>query len=780
MMYFSLGAAWITALLNTIWLSICKVIFTFINWLYQVFETVANVNLFSEEVFSDITSRIYIVMGIAMLFIFAYNIILMVINPDNKKSTGATTKIVKETIVSLIIIVLLPTIFNYMYVFQGHILSSNIIGQLIMGGVGSTSGDTSNCAPDDYECSCDFSQFEEIKKYGTGQDRNIFVGGFTEGNKDVYTNLVDACKAYKNDLTDSQRGAYSIAPTIFSAFYRPATFDMMDCEEYLKTGSHSLIDTDQKKQVCTNFFYDIKMSKYTGNINPFISDHYLNLTMSNDEGLIEFDWLFAIIAGGLAVWMFLCYAMEIGVRVAKLGVLQIISPIAVMMRIVPSKGGGENQMFSKWVSELKDTYLDVFIRLIIIFFSLFAIGLIPDVIVTLFSSVYSGEANWFLQSLAAVIVILGVLKFAQDAPNLLKTFFGSSGKFALRSPSKQLSENKLGGSALGLAGTGLSSLAGNVYNAGKNVKDASGAKNKLKALGKGALSTVGGTLGGAYRGMTHGYGATGFKDLGKKIAEAKEATDTAQKEGLKERFRHRANRISEELTEFGQFITGTGASNIIGNAANAIMIDVDNMESDFSNADVAGIKSGRDEIMKKINSDQEFDYNGKHYRKVSPTDWSDGSNNISTSALKKQLVEDYKERLAMAYATNELKDGIIDGFKRANEGMLKDLRDALPKFGNDFSNSLFEKLNNLDVSGNKINLDAHTIDELEKKMGSMINEAQKLSKSSDDKDVARAKEMLAGIYKINDEIKSAAKGKKIENDQALKQQAASKDKKDKK
>ena len=30
-------------------------------------------------------------------------------------------------------------------------------------------------------------------------------------------------------------------------------------EEYLKTGSSNLIKTDQEKQICTNFFYDINI-----------------------------------------------------------------------------------------------------------------------------------------------------------------------------------------------------------------------------------------------------------------------------------------------------------------------------------------------------------------------------------------------------------------------------------------------------------------------------------------------------------------------------------------
>ena len=78
-----------------------------------------------------------------------------------------------------------------------------------------------------------------------------------------------------------------------------------------------------------------------------------------------------------------------------------------------------------------------------------------------------------------------------------------------------------------------------------------------------------------------------------------------------------------------------------------------------------------------------------------------------------------------------------------------------------------------------MNLDVHSIDDLEKRMGSMINKAVELSKSNDEKMVSQGKEMLASIYKINDEIKSSAKGKKIQNDQALKAQAANKEKKDK-
>ena len=110
------SGSWWYEFWNSIWLLVCQGIYIFIGALYQVYEKVASVNLFSTDVFEEITGRIYIVMGIAMLFIFAYNLILLIINPDEKKGTSNMTKVIKETIISLVLVILLPTIFNYLYV----------------------------------------------------------------------------------------------------------------------------------------------------------------------------------------------------------------------------------------------------------------------------------------------------------------------------------------------------------------------------------------------------------------------------------------------------------------------------------------------------------------------------------------------------------------------------------------------------------------------------------------------------------------------------------------
>ncbi len=475
---FSLAAGnWFVELLNTLWAMICEAIYIFIGALYQVYEKVASINLFSTEVFETITGRLYVVMGIAMLFIFAYNIILMIINPDDKKSSGQMGKIVKETMISLAIIVLLPTIFNYLYIFQSHVLESNIISQIILGPVGSTDGDSTNCDATDYDCSCDFSDYG-LEEYN---NEKYWFQFWKQGTTDKTDALKTACQKYKTDLSPSQRGAYSIAPTLYSAFFRPTNFDFSECVTHLQGGNSSIESDSEDHKICVNYFYDITASKYTGNIRPFVNDSFLrDIVADSSKTSMEFHWIMAIVAGGLAVYMFICYTMEVGVRVAKLGFLQLISPIPVMMRIVP---GQKDKVYKKWFDNLLNSYLDVFIRIFIIDFALFAISLVPDVISTMWRSMTSGSENFFIKALATAIVILGILKFAQDAPKLLKELFDFKGTLALKSPGKQLSENKV------LMG-GVNAFRGGIYGAttGENAKD-----------------RIGGFFSGAARGAVSGY-----------------------------------------------------------------------------------------------------------------------------------------------------------------------------------------------------------------------------------------------------------------------------------
>ena len=473
----------------SIWLSLNDLVYNIIELLFRVFDTVAKINLFSDKDYKMLTGRVYVIMGVAMLFILAYNLILMIINPEDKKGTGQMTKMVKEIIISLVLIVLLPRIFNYMAIFQRHLLDSNILGQII---IGDTGGTMDNCGYDQYNF------------LGSGTKIQDSSGS----NPDVALNN-DCIKYTDNSITSSSvRGAYSIAPTLFSAFYHPTEYGFTQCKEYYDeckdkgdSCTTSTIYEDNDKEMCKYYFHDVKKAVFTGSLKPFNEDSFFYSKVKKNDETFEFNYLLAFVAGCLAVYMFACYTIAIGVRVAKLGFLQILSPIAVMMRIIPKQ---KEAIFDKWLKNLKNTYLDVFIRLIIIYFSLFAISLVPGVIdnmgVDAGGGGISGFAVWLL---AKVILILGILKFAQDAPALIKDFFGNAGNFSLKSPKKQLSENKLAMAGMGMAG-------GMVSTGVKNFNAARAAHADGWAT---ARSVLGGAGSGMFRGARAGYKSTDFRSL---------------------------------------------------------------------------------------------------------------------------------------------------------------------------------------------------------------------------------------------------------------------------
>lgn len=459
---FSLGSfTWLWETINGLMLLICDMIYKLIGLLYQVFYLISQVNLFDRETFTQITRNMYVVMGIAMLFIFAYNIVLMIINPEDKKSTGSTTKVVKETIISLVLVILLPTIFNWMYIFQNNIINSGIISSIILNNIGSN---------DNVDTSCDYSKYN-FERYA--------VKGGTGNTVSAPDRIKNACNKFITDSAKftSLKGAYSVAPTILSAFYRPTNFTYDECSDFMNGATNSVGTNSDDQQICINYYYDIEYSKMSGNTSIFTSDKYLKNIVSDDskEGM-ELNWLMAIIAGVIAVIMYFSYCIEIGVRVAKLGVLQILSPIAVMLRIVPKQ---KEAIYDKWFKEVKNTYLDVFVRLLIINFALFAISLVPNVVSTLLSSIGNMGDNGLARAFAAVFVILGILQFGRECPDLIKEFFGNSGRFSVKGGFKKLKENPL-----------TNATRASVYGA---------------TTGKGFGGIVGGALSGAIRGATGGY-----------------------------------------------------------------------------------------------------------------------------------------------------------------------------------------------------------------------------------------------------------------------------------
>ena len=120
----------IAKFLKTAFYGLCFLIdgifYSLISTFYQVFIAVSKISLYndSSDQIGALTERIYTILGIAMLFVVAYNIILLIINPDKASSGGdkSIQGIFKGFVISVIIITVLPPIFKYMSILQNDII----------------------------------------------------------------------------------------------------------------------------------------------------------------------------------------------------------------------------------------------------------------------------------------------------------------------------------------------------------------------------------------------------------------------------------------------------------------------------------------------------------------------------------------------------------------------------------------------------------------------------------------------------------------------------------
>ena len=124
---------------HTILLWIDSVAYYFISVMYDIFIKISQVRLFSNEFLDSFSRRIYVFMGIVMLFFLAYSLLKAIVDPEQlAKGDKSVAKMVPNLIISLVIIGVLPTVFDYMYDLQDFILKKNVVGSLVFG----TSGDS--------------------------------------------------------------------------------------------------------------------------------------------------------------------------------------------------------------------------------------------------------------------------------------------------------------------------------------------------------------------------------------------------------------------------------------------------------------------------------------------------------------------------------------------------------------------------------------------------------------------------------------------------------------
>ncbi len=384
--------------------------------IYKVFYLVANATIIKGDVLKVFYSRIQLIIGILMIFKLAMSILNIIINPDLvKDQKQGAGKIVTRIVVALFMLTLVIPInipdaeagslngyindhgilFGFLYKAQDSILSENIIAKLVLG-----------------------------------------IQSDTEDNSmDV------------NSLSDIGN---TMASTVLKVFIRIN----------VKDDTQPACDYSSDDDPCSNTLCpaEVNASHYAEeNVDPvIILDHINESCKPNGESGERYAFVYTFLLSGIVMiimaLIILGFTIDIAVRAIKLAVLRLIAPVPIISYINPPKQGGG--AFDNWTKSLISTYVDLFVRLALVYFGLFLIRTVIDTGFDIFGD-QAAQGSLFYKGIALIFVILGILVFMKQAPAFIKDVLGIKGK-----PMGNVGlSSLLGGTAMAIGGGGAAGFA---------------------------------------------------------------------------------------------------------------------------------------------------------------------------------------------------------------------------------------------------------------------------------------------------------------------------------
>ncbi len=439
------------------WVDAIRSVFAFIDSVgyllltavYKIFFTVANAQLLEGDVVTEFFSRIQLILGVLMTFKLAITALNIIINPDmfKDKEKGAG-KVLMRIVVSLILLTLVIPVnipenedsslnqqirnngflFGFLYQFQNSVLQDNILGKLIL-------------------------------------------GSDVESNEGNYGDL--------NNLSDI---GMTLSTTVAQAFITPTLKDNVTNPKMGPDGRISEEDV-ACSIVLTDYEYGLPSTSYEDYLK------YINDTCDYDGKevyIFNYTPFAGLVCSLIMTVIIIGFTLDIAVRAIKLAILRLIAPIPIISYISP--GQEKNGAFGNWVKTLASTYIDLFLRLAIIYFGAYVILIISEGGIT----IWQNTPDVFTSLFSTVFIIIGVLVFMKEAPKFFQDMLGIKGDGKLFSGIGTM----LGAAAL----TG--GVAGSVV---ANAKTSFGEhQDKGHGMFKSVLGAVGsgfaGGLGGAFVG----------------------------------------------------------------------------------------------------------------------------------------------------------------------------------------------------------------------------------------------------------------------------------------
>lgn len=394
---------WIAKIFRSLFLLLDRIVYWAVNMVYQLFMMLSETGVFTQDTIQKFAGRIYVFLGVFMLFKVSFSLITYILNPDDLTDKGkGVNKLLTNFFVVLIGIIAVPYVFQAAFSLQAIVLKDNIVGNIILGTVSGGS--------------------------------NKAVSYIEQGGQNMSFTTLSAFLRLNPDVVGEECSSLPIENGEVSS----------NCEDasVLQTESESGNGTVESI---------LKTAYNDSNIYALLDGGVANLRVNDKNGaetwLFEYNFLISTIAGGFLAWILLIFCFDVATRSVKLGFLQLIAPVPIISYVDPKSG--KDGMFKKWVKECTSTYISLFGRLVAIYFAVFVIS---EIATTKPYNIRTGldQTNIFVK----VFIIFGALMFAKQLPELISniTGFKLAGGFTLN-PMNKLQQ-------VPLVGAGTTNLLG--------------------------------------------------------------------------------------------------------------------------------------------------------------------------------------------------------------------------------------------------------------------------------------------------------------------------------
>lgn len=315
----------------------------------------------SSGILNGIYNRIYVILGIFMVFKLSFSFFQYIVDPESMsgKNEKGVSKLISRTIIMLLVLVAVP-----------NILFNTDGGEGII---------------------------QRAQKAFLPMLPRILLGINEESGISISNN---------SNTASISLAADTMAISTLQAFFAPSTELDSVC------GQGTYADTP-----------------YITSLNDFLSYVGLTCTPGVDLGIVKlgtvyykysYTFIVSTIVGALLLLMLLGITIDIAKRVFKMIILEVIAPIPIMTLIDPksSKDGA----FSHWIKALISTFLEIFLKLGILYVVIMFVQLIVNN--GLFNNLPTFSDDLTRATYLRVLLILGLIFFAKEAPKFIKDSMG--------------------------------------------------------------------------------------------------------------------------------------------------------------------------------------------------------------------------------------------------------------------------------------------------------------------------------------------------------------------